>query len=673
MRSFVVVLAATAWWACGAPDGQGMRLPHDDAGAAFDAGAAGDGATVDGGASDAGGGNNGGGDGTAGGDDGAQSAPPDGAGSPPPPPPPPPPVTGNGTVQTYPLPSSAVASTRFVVTANAVAVPVSTIETRSTGAPSSFTHVAHFSSSGPVSVVIDAGQAITTYSVHPLSFGLTGQVSGTKLTLSIADGMFYPQPTYLVVRINSLEDLALLMDPLEVNVPPASGAGTFNVQTQYGADASGSTLATSAIQKAIDAASAAGGGVVYVPRGVYKIQALTLKSHVTLYLEGGSVLLASPNIADYTGAFAPAGGRLPDVIGGANVDGVTIRGRGWIDANVIASGIVELGNNRRRVISPSGGTNLTIEGIFAGNNASWTINPEAITGIAITNVKVINPKWATTDGIDISGSNAIVDQCFVDTGDDGFCSKASKAGYSLTNVTYRNGVDLVNSAGVKAGMQAVGPHSHVTFDNIDVIHAGRGLAVENNTGAGANPITDIAFTNIRVESVTSGGTSNDRKPVELIVRAGSPAPIERVTVENVKIGNFGPEKSALTGLDATNDVNGVTFTNLTISGTPITSAALGQFTLTNAVNVSFAGVAAVAAPTFSLVGGSYAGAQMVTIQCTAGGASIRYTTDGTVPSSTAGTLYAGPVSIGTTAVLRAVAYESGMTSSDVTSALYAVH
>jgi polygalacturonase len=494
---------------------------------------------------------------------------------------------GGCSVQTYPLPSSAVPSKQFHVTANAVAVPVSTVETPSTTAPAFFTHIAHLSTSCAVPVVIDAGEPITSYSVHPESFGLSGVVSGSTLTLSVSDSSFAPQPTYLVVRINALEELALLVDPPEVNVPPSSGAGVFNVQTKYGADATGSALSTTAIQSAIDDASAAGMSVVYVPRGVYKIQALALKSNVTLYLEGGAVLLASPDLADYAGPFAPAGGRLPDVIGGTNVDNVTIRGRGWIDANVVASGIVELGANRRRVISPTGGTNLTIEGVFAGNNASWTINPEGLTGITVTNVKVINPKWATTDGIDIGGSNAVVSKCFVHTGDDAYCSKSSKVGYALTNVTYRDSVASVNSAGVKAGMQAAGPHSHITFENIDVIHAGRGLAVENNTGAGANPITDIAFSDIRVESVTNGGTSNDRKPIELVIRAGSLAPIQRVTFDHVTIGNFGPQNSALTGLDATNQVTDVTFTNLVIAGTPIASGAVGQFTLTFASNVAF--------------------------------------------------------------------------------------
>jgi hypothetical protein len=80
----------------------------------------------------------------------------------------------------------------------------------------------------------------------------------------------------------------------------------------------------------------------------------------------------------------------------------------------------------------------------------------------------------------------------------------------------------------------------------------------------------------------------------------------------------------------------------------------------------------VAAPTFSPGGGSYSTAQTVTISSTTSGASIRYTTDGSTPTSTTGTLYSGPVTISVTTTLKAIAYASGMTDSTVTSATYTI-
>jgi polygalacturonase len=55
------------------------------------------------------------------------------------------------------------------------------------------------------------------------------------------------------------------------------------------ADASGKLLATKAIQSAIDRAPQSGGGAVLVPPGLYRVQSLSLKSNVTLYVSGGAV------------------------------------------------------------------------------------------------------------------------------------------------------------------------------------------------------------------------------------------------------------------------------------------------------------------------------------------------------------------------------------------------
>ncbi len=79
-----------------------------------------------------------------------------------------------------------------------------------------------------------------------------------------------------------------------------------------------------------------------------------------------------------------------------------------------------------------------------------------------------------------------------------------------------------------------------------------------------------------------------------------------------------------------------------------------------------------AKPTFSPAAGTYTSAQTVAISTTTSGASIRYTTDGTTPSETAGTLYSGPVSISSTTTLNAIAYETGWTDSSVKSGVYTI-
>lgn len=66
----------------------------------------------------------------------------------------------------------------------------------------------------------------------------------------------------------------------------------------FGAAADG-TLQTSAIQAAIDACFAAGGGEVVVPAGEYLVGTIRLRSHITLHLLTGAVLLGSRNLDDY--------------------------------------------------------------------------------------------------------------------------------------------------------------------------------------------------------------------------------------------------------------------------------------------------------------------------------------------------------------------------------------
>ena len=66
----------------------------------------------------------------------------------------------------------------------------------------------------------------------------------------------------------------------------------------FGAVGDGKTLNTSAIQQAIDACTAAGGGCVLVPAGDYLSGTIRLKSNVELHLESGAVLIASLDPAD---------------------------------------------------------------------------------------------------------------------------------------------------------------------------------------------------------------------------------------------------------------------------------------------------------------------------------------------------------------------------------------
>jgi hypothetical protein len=80
----------------------------------------------------------------------------------------------------------------------------------------------------------------------------------------------------------------------------------------------------------------------------------------------------------------------------------------------------------------------------------------------------------------------------------------------------------------------------------------------------------------------------------------------------------------------------------------------------------------VAPPVFTPVAGTYLTSQSVTIATATVGATIRYTTDGSIPSPTNGTVYSGAIVISSTTTLKAIAYKSLMTDSTVTSSVLTI-
>jgi hypothetical protein len=497
-----------------------------------------------------------------------------------------------GAVVSYPIPSSVKASTVFRVRANDTALPVEHYRDR---------HVAVFSADGKVDLQIKVATRITTYSIHPTSFGLKGTVEGDTLSVSFSPTQFDPQPAYLLFKINDLENLVILADPPEEKAPSPLDPHVQDVTAPpYGADPSGKLLATTAIQTAIDRVFQSGGGIVLVPRGSYRVQALAVKSGVTLHLAGGAVVAGSNSIADYEHdpTYQSSGGKhLPAVIEAVDFKNVAIRGRGWIDA---ADTTINTAQGAPQDVEPRGalhrvalhvanGSGFILDGIVAQDGAGWSLLLNRVDNIQINRLKLLGPMWRGNDGIDICGCNAVVDKCFVYTGDDNFCTKALHANYPLHDVHFRNSIGYGNSAGVKAGMQALSPQSEVYFENMDIIHAGRGLVVEHHgevtkDDSGTSSLKNIYFADVRVEQVSGTGGVN-RAPIDIV--SNLPGSISGLFFKRISIGNFGPRRSRISGCDAKHFVTNVVFENLTIGGMPIDNIADGQFDISTAFDIHF--------------------------------------------------------------------------------------
>jgi polygalacturonase len=124
---------------------------------------------------------------------------------------------------------------------------------------------------------------------------------------------------------------------------PASAAGTFNVR-DYGAAGNGSTNDTAAINKAILAANAAGGGTVVFPSGTYRsANSIHLLSNVTLQLDSGSTIMG----ASGTGYDAPESNPNSQYqdFGHSHFHNAMIWGNNLSNIGFVGSGTIDGGGN----------------------------------------------------------------------------------------------------------------------------------------------------------------------------------------------------------------------------------------------------------------------------------------------------------------------------------------
>lgn len=100
------------------------------------------------------------------------------------------------------------------------------------------------------------------------------------------------------------------------------------------------------------------------------------------------------------------------------------------------------------------------------------------------------------------------------------------------------------------------------------------------------------------------------------------------------------------------------------------SKAKAQYIKSITIYTESGGGSTCATPTFSPAGGgSFCGSEDVTLSCATDGATIRYTTNGNNPTESS-TAYSSAIHITATTTIKAKAFKSGYTASDVTSATY---
>jgi polygalacturonase len=327
----------------------------------------------------------------------------------------------------------------------------------------------------------------------------------------------------------------------------------FDIRT-YGAVGDGKTVDTPAINKAIEAAAAAGGGTVLFPAGTWLCFSIHLKSHVALHLGQGSTILAADSpLPDATTGYN--GGTYdaaePDtawdayqdyghnhwhnsLLWGEDIHDISITGPGLIYGKGLSFGDTRAarGNYPLYKAEQAGVGNKAIVlkncrnvifrdfSILKGGHFGLLLT--GVDNLTIDNLTIDTDR----DGIDIDCcKNVRVSNCFVNAPwDDALCPKSSYAlGYSRAteNVTITNcyvsgcyelgtlldgtfkkfapDFKVPRTGRIKCGTESNGGFKNITISNC-VFEGCMGLALESEDGAFCE---DIAISNITMRDVVN--------------------------------------------------------------------------------------------------------------------------------------------------------------------------
>lgn len=379
--------------------------------------------------------------------------------------------------------------------------------------------------------------------------------------------------------------------------PAAMPAGhVYNVRN-YGALGDSTTLDTDAINRAIEAAAAAGGGTVYFPAGVYSSFSIRLRSNITLHLSPGATLLAATPVEGRPG-YDPAepgpGNEYQDfghshwhnsLIWGENLHDVTIEGAGLINGAGLSRG---LGRDRpgaaNKSIALKLSRNVTIRDISILNGGHFAVLATGVDNLTIENVRIDTNR----DGLDIDACQnvRIANVSINSPNDDAIVLKSSYAlGYArpTENVTITNslvsGYDIGSlldgtfkrtvtaapdrdgpTGRIKFGTESNGGFRNITISNV-VFDRSRGLALETVDGA---ILEDVTISNIVMRDVSNAPFflrlgSRMRGP------EGTPVgSLRRVTISNVVVQNADQRYASIISGIPGHPVEDVTFSDIQI-------------------------------------------------------------------------------------------------------------
>ena len=353
--------------------------------------------------------------------------------------------------------------------------------------------------------------------------------------------------------------------------PLVATARDFDVR-EYGAKGDGVAMDTAALQRAIDACAAYGGGRVVLEAGRYLSGTISLKSGVDLHIDVSATLLGSTNCADYVESpdirsFYPrrvARGRATCLVFADSVERIAISGRGKIDCNGQAF-VRERANlspwmaahcrNERipgllsppRVVFFSGCRNIMVTDVTVVNQPSgWCFWVNDCDTVLFDRVKIFggmhNPN---NDGIHINCCrDVLVSNCHIETQDDCVVVRADygilKEKKDCERVSFVNCSLRSHCSCIRLSFMNDGTVRDCLFSNIFMHDSQIGLHLElcpkpewlkdkNRKIVKATPSTveDITFSNVYMRNV--------ERPLRCIT--GTLPDIECAGIRNIRFDN----------------------------------------------------------------------------------------------------------------------------------------
>ncbi len=321
----------------------------------------------------------------------------------------------------------------------------------------------------------------------------------------------------------------------------------FRIQ-DFGAVGDGAAINTKAIQAAIDAAHAAGGGRVVVGDGVFKTGTIELKSYVEMHIEANAVLLGSENMQDY-----PEQNHIKHVtidlcprwtarclILADECEHIALTGSGTIDCNGHhfalpreEAGMPNFpwkfyrvpGHTPTRVVFFTGCRNVRITDITMTNQpAGWSYWVHDCDYVHIRGLNITaDVNYVNNDGIHINSSRHVtISDCNITTGDDCIILRANNASLKENKVCEFVTVTNCNltsySSGVRIGWTNDGTIRNCTLSNLVMIDCTVGVGLHlptlqrspmpdlRNTG-----LSDVGREHTLVENITFSNIVMDKQ------------------------------------------------------------------------------------------------------------------------------------------------------------------